>query len=114
HVSEVQAKNIPAREKYGAIHSARMALWSQILAHAYPHKVENPKLLAAAAAFQSVAREDDGLNHWTSESAKLFELILENAGINKGERNPYLEVIEKVEPNKDQCSSDIERIIHDV
>jgi hypothetical protein len=91
-----------ARWSHGGLHSARVALWTQVLMRLYEtvgrKTVDNPIFLATAGAFHDVAREDEGPDYWDAQSAKALESLLARVNIDPATRNIYTEAIRDKDP----------------
>ncbi len=110
----VETKEMHARKIHGTLHAARVVLWTQVLTRLYEKefsrkKIDNPVLLATAAAFHDAAREAEGVDHWDSESAALLSALLKE---NEGQKE-YVQAIREKDPKDNIYSTDIQRIVHD-
>lgn len=103
-----------ARWSHGGLHSARVALWTQVLARVYETraKIENPILLATAGALHDIAREAEGPDYWETQSSHALENLLTQAHIDKTTRHIYTQAIRDKDP-EDGFSTDVQRIVHD-
>jgi hypothetical protein len=116
HVDKVHKQLVPSRGHHGTMHCVRVALWTQLLSKVYEklgkEKIKNPILLATAGAFHDVAREEEGIDYWDTESSEALEKLL--GRIEVGEQGQeYIQAIKDKDPKNGKFSSDTQRIVHD-
>lgn len=106
------------REVYGTLHCARVTLWSQLLIGLYHYKgidtsQLDPVLLACAAMFCDVARENEVDNYWSAESADLLTLFFEKNDIESNVIEMYGQAVRETSPRLEDYKTLLQRIIHD-
>lgn len=116
HVDKVNKQLAPSRDHHGTMHCVRVALWTQLLSRVYEalgrEKTKNPIFLATAGAFHDVAREEEGIDYWDTESSEALEKLLNR--IETGEQiQDYIQAIKEKDPKNGKFSSDTQRIVHD-
>lgn len=116
HVNKIDKKLVPSRGYHGTMHCVRVALWTQLLSKVYEklgkEKIKNPILLATAGAFHDVAREEEGIDYWDTESSEALEKLLGRVEIGE-QGQEYIQAIKDKDPKNGKFSSDTQRIVHD-
>jgi|GEM_PF-5152308 len=116
-LARIQNGEIPARSHHGAMHSTRVALWTQVLSKAYEkigrEKPKDPILLAAAGAMHDVARENEGPDYWDAESSEVLGALLSRGNVDEQKAELYVQTIREKDPRNGQFSTDEQRIVHD-
>lgn len=117
HLEAVRKKEVPARGHHGSMHSARVTLWTQVLAKAYVRmgrrEIDNPILLATAGAFHDSARESEGIDYWDNESAILLETFLKRTNVAPHDIKTFVQCIKEKDPRDNAFTTDVQRIVHD-
>ncbi len=117
HCDKIKQQIAPARGHHGAMHCVRVALWTQVLSKAYEklgrEKNDHTILLATAGAFHDVAREDEGIDYWDSESSEVLKKFLERANMDDTTIHHYVQAVKEKDPKNAQFSTDAQRIVHD-
>ena len=116
-IPHIFQKKCLARTTHGLDHALRVALWTQLLQELYGQlgrtKTKEPVLLGTAGLLHDGARENEDIDYWDSESAKLVEKLFKKANLDQAVSETYIQAIENKDPKDGIFTTDEQRIVHD-